>query len=61
MGNITFYSNTDKDAVEILRISVDGITANPNVQIDDAAKAVLSALDYQIKQMFDLYIQEKNK
>ena len=61
MDKITFYNNTDKESVEILRISADGITANPNVPVDDAAKAVLSALDSQIKQMFDLYIQEKNK
>lgn len=37
------------DSIEILRISKDGIWVNPDVPVDDAAKAVLEALEYQIK------------
>lgn len=37
--------------VEVMRISMDGITVNPNIPMDDAAKYVISALDMHIKAM----------
>jgi hypothetical protein len=45
-NTIQFYS--DK-STEVLRLSKDGIWANPNVPVDDVAKLVLEALDYNIK------------
>jgi hypothetical protein len=46
-SSITF-SNTN-DSTEILRITKDGVYANPDVTVDEAAKAVLDVMDSQIK------------
>jgi len=40
-NTITFRS---EPATEVLRLSVDGIWANPDVPVDDAAKLVLAAV-----------------
>jgi hypothetical protein len=45
-NTITFLS---EPATEILRLSVDGIWANPDIPSDDAAKLVLEAIDDNIK------------
>ena len=42
---IVFYS----DGREALRITRDGVTGNPDVPTDEAAKAIIAALDAQIK------------
>ncbi len=42
---IVFYS----DGREALRISKDGVTANPDVPTDEAARAIYKALEAQIK------------
>ena len=38
---------------EVLRMTKDGIWANPDVPPDEAAKAVLQALDWHIRQMVE--------
>ncbi len=38
---------------EVLRMTKDGIWANPDVPPDEAAKAVLQALDWHIKEMVE--------
>ena len=50
-NTITFQTNTENGYKEVLRISKDGITANPDVPVDEAASAVLRAMDGYIKQM----------
>ena len=50
-NTIRFVNTISGDNVEVLRISKDGITANPDVPVDDAAKAVLRAVDGYIKQI----------
>ena len=37
------------NATEVLRLSKDGIWANPDIPADDAAKFVLNAIGYNIK------------
>lgn len=49
-NSIRFY-NGAPDNTEVLSISKDGIWANPEVPADDAAQAVLRAVDGYIKQM----------
>jgi hypothetical protein len=49
-NSIRFFSPSDT-STEVLRISKDGIWANPDVPTDEAAKKVLEALDSNIKHM----------
>jgi hypothetical protein len=46
-NTIKFHSGTP--ATEVLRLSKDGIWANPDIPADDAAKLVLEAIDDNIK------------
>ena len=39
----------DQGAIEVLRLSAEGIWANPDIPADDAAKLVLAAIEYNIK------------
>ena len=50
MSNITFR-NEFGPGVEVLRIAKEGIWANPDVPVDQAAHAVLAALDSYIKEL----------
>lgn len=49
--NIHFYGGEDK--TEILRLSKDGIWANPDVPCDEAAKKVLEAVDVYLRVMVE--------
>jgi hypothetical protein len=51
-NTIRFYSPGDT-STEVLRISKDGIWANPDIPTDEAAKKVLEALDSNIKGMIE--------
>jgi hypothetical protein len=46
-NTIQFHSGTP--ATEVLRLSKDGVWANPEIPADDAAKLVLEAIDANIK------------
>jgi hypothetical protein len=48
-NSIIFHCAVNDEQTAVLRISKDGIWANPDVPVDDAAKAVLAALDGPIK------------
>jgi len=48
MSNIIFRNEVGP-AVEVLRLSKDGIWANPEIPVDEAAQAVLAAIDLNIK------------
>jgi len=50
-SNIIFFNNLEDKQVEVLRISKEGVTANPNVPVDEAADAVIRALDGHIKNL----------
>jgi hypothetical protein len=43
----------------VLRITKDGITANPNVPTDEAADAVIRALDHYLKGMMAKYLRDE--
>ena len=51
-NSIRFYSPGDT-STEVLRISKDGIWANPDIPTDEAAKKVLEALDSNIKHLLE--------
>jgi hypothetical protein len=46
------YKFTDTNT-EVLRLSKDGIWANPEIPADEAAKLVLAAIDHNIKVLVD--------
>jgi hypothetical protein len=51
-NSIRFYSLNDT-STEVLRISKDGIWANPEIPCDEAAKKVLEAIDGYVKGMVE--------
>jgi hypothetical protein len=57
-NTIQFYS--DK-STEILRLSKDGIWANPDVPADDVAKLVLEAIDYNIKVLVKKAVEDERE
>ena len=59
-NTIRFYSSSP-DSTEVLRISKDGIWANPDVPTDEAAKKVLEALGGHLSQMLDKAREEGRK
>ncbi len=52
-NNIVFYDTSKGPQREVLRLSPEGITANPEVPTDEAAQAVLRAVDGYLKSMMD--------
>ena len=48
-------------STEVLRLSKDGIWANPDVPADDAAKLVLAAIDSNIQRMVERANEPKSK
>ena len=58
-GSIQFLMN---DSTEVLRISKDGITANPDVPVDEIAQTVLEALADNIRVLVQRAVEaERNK
>jgi hypothetical protein len=51
-NTIQFYGGPEP-RTEVLRISKDGIWANPDIPCDDAAKKVLEAIDGYVKSMVE--------
>jgi hypothetical protein len=58
-NSIQFYATDNEPRTMVLRISKDGIWANPDVPCDDAAKAVLAAVDGYVKAMVDRAINDE--
>lgn len=57
-GHIQFYTN---DMTEVLRISKDGITANPDIPADDAAKLVLDTIHNNIKVLVKRAVEDERE
>lgn len=55
---IQFYSSNN---TEVLRLSKDGITANPEIPVDEAAKLVLAAIDSNIKFLVQKAVEEERE
>jgi len=47
-NTIRFFGNSEP-SIQVLRLSKDGVWANPEIPVDDAAKLVLGAIDGNIK------------
>jgi protein-tyrosine-phosphatase len=61
-NTIRFFNTLDGQRTEVLRISSEGVTANPDIPTDEAADAVLRALDTYLKNMVAVAIkQERNR
>jgi hypothetical protein len=58
-NTIQFHSGTP--ATEVLRLSKDGIWANPDIPADDAAKLVLEAIDDNIKILVQKAVQTERE
>jgi len=59
-NTIRFY-NGAPDNTEVMRISQDGIWANPDVPTDEAAKKVLEALSGYLKPMLDNAVEQERE
>ena len=60
-NNIIFYNTLGGDQVEIMRISEKGITANPDVPVDEAADAIIRALNEHIEAMIEKAVERRIK
>ena len=58
-NSILFYGG--QPSIEVLRLSKDGIWANPDVPVDDAAKLVLAALDSHIQRLVDQAVADMQR
>jgi hypothetical protein len=58
-NSIIFHCAVNDEQTAVLRISKDGIWANPDVPVDDAAKAVLAAVDGYVKDMVARAVSEQ--
>ena len=50
-SDIIFCDNSTGEQREVMRITKDGITSNPDVPTDEGAKAIIRALDGYIKNL----------
>ena len=58
---IQFHTVQNDDRTEVMRITRDEIWVNPFVEVDEAAKAVLDALSYQVKVLVQKAIEEERE
>lgn len=58
-NSIQFYSGSA--GIEVLRLSKDGIWANPEIPADEAAQIVLNAIDYNIKVLVQKAVEEERE
>jgi hypothetical protein len=61
MRTNTIYFSSGEPSVEVLRLSKDGIWANPDIPADDAAKFVLNAIGYNIKVLVQAAVSEERE
>jgi hypothetical protein len=57
----TFHFTTGTNATEVLRLSKDGIWANPDIPADEAAKLVLEAINYNIKVLVQKAVEDERE
>jgi len=56
-NSIRFFS-PDDTSTEVLRITKDGVWANPDIPTDEAAKKVLAAVDGYVKDMIERALED---
>ena len=57
--NITFFAGTP--TVEVMRIDKNGVTVNPDVALDEAAKHVIEALSTHIQHIVNHAVAEERE
>jgi hypothetical protein len=57
----TIHFPTGPNGTEVLRLSKDGIWANPDIPADDAAKLVLTMLDNSIKSLVQKAVEKERE
>jgi hypothetical protein len=61
MRTNTIYFSSGEPRVEVLRLSKDGIWANPDIPADDAAKFVLNAIGYNIEVLVQKAVEDERE
>ena len=61
MKTNTIYFSSGVPSVEVLRLSKDGIWANPDIPVDDAAKFVLNAIGHNIKVLVQKAVEDERE
>ena len=61
MKTNTIYFSSGVPSVEVLRLSKDGIWANPDIPVDDAAKLVLEAIDCNIMVLVQKAVEDERE
>jgi len=61
MKNTIRFWGGQEPATEVLRLSRDGIWANPDIAVDDAATLVLAAIDSNIKVLVQKAIEAERE
>ena len=56
-----FHTNRNDDMLEVMRISRDSVWVNPDMHVDEEAKAVLDALGYQVKVLVQKAVEEERE
>ena len=51
----------NNDKTEVMRITRDGVWVNPDMQVDETAKAVLDALSSQVKVLVQKAVEEERE
>ena len=57
----TIYFSSGEPSVEVLRLSKDGIWANPDIPADEAAKFVLNAIGHNIEVLVQAAIKAERE
>ena len=60
-SSITFFGTFPMSNTKVMEITKDGIWANPDVSVDDTAKAVLDALDGYIKKLVKEVVHQERE
>jgi len=58
---ITFFGTGDKYGTEVMRITRDGVWVNPDVAVDDTAKAVLKVIDGYVKVLVQRAVEDERE
>lgn len=53
------FNHTIDNQTEVMRITRDGVWVNPDVTVDETARAVLGALDSQIKVLVQRAVEDE--
>lgn len=61
MKTNTIYFSSGVPSVEVLRLSKDGIWANPDIPVDDAAKFVINAIGLNIKVLVEKAVGDERE